>query len=271
MVYEHKNYKSFLKSVYAERVAKNPSYSLRAFSSQIGITQSMLVRIFKDQKNISFERSVVIAEKLQLEKSEAEYFTLLVQFETAKKQELKHYIQERLNLIAPQNKSYDLSVDVFKAIAEWYHVPILQLVTLPGFEASTKNIAKRLGITSIEAQVAVERLLRLELLEQTAPAQYRQTHDRILVNSKIPSSALQSFHRQLLEKAIEALTTQTPHEKVNGSETFVYDPSTIEEARQVTKEYYNKMNALSEKSKNPTEVYHLAVNFFRITKQEKLK
>ena len=55
--------------------------------------------------------------------------------------------------------------------------------------------------------------------------------------------------------------------KVIGTEVFAFDPSQLEKARTITNAYLDQMLELARKSKNRTEIYMTAVNFFRLSKK----
>lgn len=270
MVYETQNYRSFLKATLAEKAQKNPQFSLRAFSQFLGLTHGALGQVLRGNKNLSFERAVDIANKLKLSKREKDYFCTLVQFETAKNPETKIELLEKLNRLRPNSTINHVSVDTFKAMSEWYHLPILSMTGLSGFVFNAKNIATRLGITPIEASIALDRLQRLGLLKEENGV-WTQTGGRILASSEGPNKGLRQFHKQLLEKAIVALEAQGPEEKINGSETFTFSPNKVARAKEITEEYYERMLALAqeEDASGPTDVYHLQVNCFNLTKNTK--
>jgi len=157
MVYETQNYRSFLKATLAEKAQKNPQFSLRAFSQFLGLTHGALGQVLRGNKNLSFDRAVDIANKLKLSKREKDYFCTLVQFEAAKNPETKIELLEKLNRLRPNSTINHVSVDTFKAMSEWYHLPILTMTGLAGFVFNTKNIAIRLGITPIDASIAIDR------------------------------------------------------------------------------------------------------------------
>jgi uncharacterized protein (TIGR02147 family) len=270
MVYETQNYRSFLKATLAEKAQKNPQFSLRAFSQFLGLTHGALGQVLRGNKNLSFDRAVDIANKLKLSKREKDYFCTLVQFEAAKNPETKIELLEKLNRLRPNSTINHVSVDTFKAMSEWYHLPILTMTGLAGFVFNTKNIAIRLGITPIDASIAIDRLQRLGLLKEENGV-WSQTGGRILASSDGPNKGLRQFHKQLLEKAITALEEQGPEEKINGSETFAFSQNKVARAKEITEEYYERMLALAneEDKTGPTDVYHLQVNCFNLTKNTK--
>ncbi len=271
MVYETQNYRSFLKATLAEKIQANPQFSLRAFAQHLGLSHAALSQVFKGTKNLSFERAVDIANKLKLGEQEKEYFCTLVQYESAKGPQAKSELLDKLNRIRPQQQVHHLSLDVFKVISEWYHLPILNMTYIQGFDFTPKNVAARLGISAAEADVAIERLERLGMLAKDENGKYRKTEERFLAGSEEINQALRRYHRQFLEKAIDALETQTPAEKINGSETFAFSPAKVSRAKEITEDYYNRMLALAgeEDGGGPTDVYHLQVNCFNLTKTTK--
>jgi uncharacterized protein (TIGR02147 family) len=268
MVLEHTDYRAFLKNVLIERQRKNPSYSMRAFAQFLGITQAAVSQVLSGKKNLSSETALQVASKLRLGAAETEYFCLLVQLSAAKRPLAKESILNKLNSLNPQRPVRELSVDYFRSISDWYHLVIRNMTEIEGVDFSPKAIAARLGITPLEAEAAIERLCRLELIEKDPEREgrYRKTADYVLTQSAVPNEALRAFHRQMMEKAVESLTTQTPREKVVGSETFAIDTGCLEEARRITEEYFQKMLALSRNPSKKTQVFHLGVQFFNVTR-----
>lgn len=101
MIFEHENYRTYLKALLAERVARNSSYSLRSFAKTIGLAHSTLSLVIKGTKSLSLERCMDVAMRLNLSKVEQEYFSLLVQMEKLKDQEEIAFIRERLDRLRP--------------------------------------------------------------------------------------------------------------------------------------------------------------------------
>ncbi|MCM2278580.1 MAG: TIGR02147 family protein [Oligoflexia bacterium] len=269
MVLEHADYRAFLKGVVAQRKRNNPAYSLRAFARQIGIGQSALSQILAGRKNLSLERATQIATKLGLAAVETEYFLVLIQLETAKNVDLKKSLLARARSLNPRHETRDLSVDLFSVIADWYHFAIKNMTGLEGIEFAPAKIAKRLGISKIEAEAAIERLLRLELIEAdpARAGKFRRVESFTLTRSATPNEALRRFHRQMLQKASEALETQTPRERFTGSETFAISEEHLPKAFALADEFLRKIAALSDESQHPTQVYHAGVQFFNLTKE----
>ncbi len=271
MILGHTNYRVFLKSVLAEKKRANPSYSMRAFAQQIGLGQSAVSQVLAGKKNLSLEMGNKIAGKLGLNDSESEYFRTLIQIETTKDQDLKRSLLARAQALNPQREVRELSVDFFTAIADWYHLAIKNMTLLKNFAFTPESIAKRLGISKLEAETAIERLLRLEQIEADPEkaGRYRKVANYTVTRSAVPNEALRRFHRQTLTKAIDSLETQTPKEKFIGSETFAVDKEQLPKAFEYAEEFLQKMASLAEEARAPTDVYHAGVQFFNLTEGKK--
>jgi uncharacterized protein (TIGR02147 family) len=270
MIFDHTTYRSFLKSELVTRITANPAYSLRAFSKALQMTPSGLSQVLKGTKNLSQASALRVASKLGLSPDETEFFVQLVQFESAKDPEHKAAVQLRMRKHRPNNPAQDLSVDAFKMLSDWYHLPILMMTDLKGFTLSSKSVSERLGISVLEADVAIDRLARLDLLKRDDKGRLIRDQDYWVVSAKIPNAALRHYHRQMLGRAIESLESQSPQEKIVGSETFALDPKLLPQAERIAERFFGEMKELASTSKRPSEIYHFGLQFFRLTKKEKV-
>ncbi|NUM87638.1 MAG: TIGR02147 family protein [Bdellovibrionales bacterium] len=270
-ILETNNYRAWLKSVLSERQRANPSYSMRAFAQQLGLGQSAVSQVLAGKKNLSLESATRIAQKLRLKSQEAEYLRTLVQLEKTKGADLRKALLEKAQSLNPRREVRELSVDLFASIAEWHHLAIKNLLGVEGFVLTPASAAKRLGLSKLDAELAIARLERLEMIERDPgnPGAYRRTADYTLTQSAVPNEALRRFHREMLGKAAESLETQTPKEKFVGSETFALDETLLPEAFALADECLRRIAALSERSGHARNVYHAGLQVFRITKPEK--
>lgn len=244
---------------------------MRAFAKQIGLGQSALSQVLAGKKNLSLERGAQVASELGLSGSEAEYFRSLLLMENTKNLKLKSELLTQVQSQNPSRPVREYSVDMFSVIADWYHLVIKNMVGLKGFEFTPENISKTLGLSKIEVEVAIERLLRLEVIEPDSKqkGKYKKVDDYIMIRSNEASEALRTFHRQMLEKAIISLAEQTPKEKFVGSETFAISQKQLPKAFALADEFLTQMSKLSQETTHPTMVYHLGVQFFNMMKNER--
>lgn len=265
MIFEQQNYRLYLKNTLAERAAKSDGYSLRAFADKVGISVSFLSEVLSEKKSLSMELAFKIAVKLNLTETESQYLCLLVQLENEKDPDFRGELVKRLSSLNPKRKSHDLSADLFKVIADWYHFAILELTHLTNSSLRPDYVSKKLGISKMEAEVAIDRLKRLELLEKDSKGHYRKTHDYVLAQSQIPNGALKQFHRQILEKAILSLESQTPKERMSATDILPLNSKYLPEVDRLSQEFSAAVLKLSEKPGVKDSVYALGVHAFKLT------
>ncbi len=260
------NYRDLLKIELADRIAANPSYSLRAMAKKIGISPSMLSALLAGKKKISVERAFEIGKKLKFDKKKNAYFVGLVQLDRAKSPEQKVELLEQLNLQIPQAQTFALHLDHFRMIADWYHLPILEMTQLDHSVLTPSSAATALGISKAEAEAAIDRLLRLDLLEKNRQGQLKKSKSLLRASSDVPNAALRRFHEQMFVKAQQSLHQQSPQEKFVGSETFAFDEKQLKQAEEIFEDCFSRMISLAGSKKSKKQVYHLGIQFFRLTK-----
>lgn len=264
MIFAHRDYRLILKDALTAKSGGREPQSIRAFAKKLGVSTSFLSEVLNSHKALSMEYAFKVAIRLGLTDLEAQYFCLLVQLEHEKDPFFREEIQRRLNEVSPKRQARDISVDLFRSISEWYHAAILELTYLPGFLLSAENAAKKLGITKAEAEAAISRLERLDLLVKTRGA-WRKADNYVHSEAHIPSQAFREFHGRVLAKAGEALQWQSPKERMSATDVLAFDSKQLPTVDRLSREFSSAVMKLSEKSKVKDSVYALAVQFFRLS------
>ncbi len=268
MVTEHKHYRGFLRATLSDRRGRNSSYSLRAFARALDVPASHLSMILNDKAHLSPERAAQVADHLELEGSEREYFLLLVEYEQTAHPDTRSTLEERLRELAGQKAPHDISTDTFKLISDWYHFPLLMMTEIPGERLTRESVAARLGITKFEAEAGMERLERLGMLKRQPDGRATRWQESARAESKTPNPALRKFHLQMLKKAEEAVEEQSPQERYIGSETVAIAPEHLSIVHEEMARFRSNLVArISEATREtkPSEIYHLNLNFFRVS------
>ncbi len=271
-IYEFSNYREFLRAALAERIQNNPSYSLRAFARDCGLGSSTLSGAMNGRSNLSIGAALKIAGILKLEKQHVTYLYDLVSLELQKDARVRKTIMERLRKNHPQKRELtDLTVEQFKQMSEWYHSAIMELPRLKNFIFNEDNTAKILGISLPTAQLAIGRLKKLEILEEDKSGNIARKNPETRVTAEIKSSAFRAFYRQMFQKASAALDTQTPQERLSGYLTIPINPKALKEVDDLISKFFEDVRGVSEKYGSETEVYHMMIHFFNLTKRKKEK
>lgn len=256
-----------LRSKLAERQALNSRYSMRAFARDLGLAPSRMSEILKGKQRLSAQKAKEISQALGLSDSEKEFFVLQVAAEASRSRKARREAQEALSRLVANQPVSSLTEDQFHVISDWYHFAILELLQTKECQSTTRWIARRLGITEIQAQEALERLIRLGLVKQER-GRLLSTEVHLQTTYEVPSESIRRFSRQILELAQNAIVHQSVMERDIGTLTVAIHPDEIPSIKEFLRKKRRALNRkLYEKSRvqKPTEVYVLATQFFRLT------
>lgn len=257
-----KDYRSLLKEHYASRTAKNARYSMRAFARDLGVSSARLSEVLNHNDAFSRKAAERIALRLGLSKQEQEFFCTLVDSENGRSSRIREIAIKKLQKLDVA-KDDRLKLDVFELIADWHHFAILELTELPQFESSEKWIAKKLSITEAEAGVAVERLVRLNLLSKKA-SRWSAIDSQTYAQSGIPSAAVRRYHRQVLQKASDAIEFQNVDEREYISAVMSISSKQIPLAKKKLNEFQREFcSAMHCEANKKDDVYFFSMQFFR--------
>lgn len=252
-----------LREEFLARKKRNPKYSLRAFAGFLGCSAAQLSHILRGSKRVSetLERRFVHA--LRLAGERRRLFETVARFERAETGDDRGALQETLrDLCMAGGKSLVLKADVFQLMANWHHQAIVELTHVQDFRSDPAWIATALGISRLEAEVAVERLLRLGLLEHTGRGLRSASPDGFQVE-EVPSRAVRSLHRTMLARAVRALDEQPVHERDFTTITMAVDPARLPEARRCIRRFHQEIQKCLEVGVR-TRLYQVGIQLFRL-------
>lgn len=264
MIFEHQDYRTFLKVTLEDRTTKSKGYSLRAFAKSIQVSNSFLSEVLSAKKSLSMDLAFKIAVRLALTEKETHYLCLLVQLEQAREPSFREAISKQLAAMNPKRLNHDLSVELFKVITEWYHLATLELTCLTNFKLSPASVADKLGISKVDADLAIDRLKRLELIEPTKNG-YRKAKGYILSAVNVSNEDFKNYHSQHLEKAKVSLHSQSPQERMSATDVLAIDSKYVHEVDRLSQEFSAAVLRLGDKSKVKDSVYALSVHFYKLT------
>jgi transcriptional regulator with XRE-family HTH domain len=242
------SFRIWLQKQFTERCRRNSRYSLRAFAKALDMDPSTLSQILSGKRNVSKNIIKIICDRLSASPKEMSIFGLS-------------------SLQGDTDPDYfQVNMDTFSVISDWYHYAILELTFTSGFKSDAKWIAKKLSITVEEAKAAVERLKRLGLLLEENGSLIKST--RFLTNKAEvnTSAAHQQLQRQIVEKALVAIDEVSAEEKDVSSMTIAIDLSNLEKARELIRRFRREMCSLLEDGEQ-TQVYHLGIQLYPVSKK----
>jgi len=154
-------FRLFLQAELARRCAANEQYSLRAFANSLGVDHSSLSQMLRGTRRITPGKVAEFSKALGIDATRTERFLAGAGMNT------------REIPSATYDAIVQLAQDAAGLLSEWSGYAILELLRLRDFRPDARWIAKMLGMSADEVNIALQRLLRLGLLEMTDEMHWR--------------------------------------------------------------------------------------------------
>ena len=158
-------------------------------------------------------------------------------------------------------------VERFKSISQWYHLAILNLTFVKGFKSEPQWIANRLGISTLEASEAVDRLLHLGLLRRDEAGALKKTAENLYIKTIRSESALRKFHAEMIEKAkneLKKIDDEAFQSRLINGVTFACAPEHIETIKEMIHEFQDRILAFTKPGPHQ-EIYQFNSQLFSLT------
>ena len=244
-----------VRAEYLKRKRRNSHYSMRAFAKALDIPSGRLSEILAKKRRITEKMGLHIADKLALSPVERQSFLKTICSEKASKKEKQQ-----------GHRDYQLpNFDNFYFTSDWYHYGILALLRTKNFKPCSRWIAQRLGISKLEIEEAMDRMVRLQVLEKTDEGWQRKI-GTIKTTEDIPSAALKKAHMETLERAILSLDDVPVQERDLSSVTIACNPNRLAEAKDRIRKFRRELADFLESSEDKTEVYELSLQLVPLTR-----
>jgi uncharacterized protein (TIGR02147 family) len=257
-------YRNILILELERRKKVNPSYSLRAYARDLGITPPQLSSVLKGTKGISPEAAQKIAEKLALSDEEAEVFQYSALALHSREKRKRKNSQDILKKLIAGKQFRILEESKFSLINEWFYLSLLQMFELKDFKPNSTWMSDRLGTTKQETEAALTLLEKMKLLKKT-DAFYKPAQEFIKTED-IPSRTIRFYLQQMLNKASKALETQSIEERDFSSTVFSIDANEIGAFKKKLRDFREQFCQEASMTRSKNEIYNLSIQFFKVTK-----
>ncbi len=269
-IFDAASVNDFLRRELDRRLGGNPRYSMRAFARHLGMSPGELSEVLREKRPISARACQKVARALDL--SPAEFKHLLVLATTT------GHSGQRANEAVPLKSAlataqiHRLNEDRFRLVSDWWCLAILNLLDLDDIKWTSVDIAERFGISTLQAQSAMDRLERLSLVKRQFGDRAVPTNDFVEHLSEVSSEAIRRYHRSLLEKAIEALDTHDREQRDVTGIGFAIDRRELKAIAHEISEFQDQLIAKygrKRRGRKFDSVYQFEAALFRLSPAEK--
>jgi len=254
-----------LSETLSERTSANPRYSLRAFARDLKISPQQLSNVMNARRGMSVELAERIANKLELDLRQRTAFVESLKAKFSRSVSQRAIARAKLRDLAAQSEIRNLDVELFQSISSWYHFTLIELIKLStGKKDPLRWFARKLDISENEIALSLERLERVGLISHIA-GRYQVNQESHLTDREISTESVRKYHRQILEKALQALAFQGNEERYGSSSTLPIRVKNVAHARKLIQDFRLAFTQEVSDSQAGEEVYGLSIHFFRLT------
>jgi uncharacterized protein (TIGR02147 family) len=239
----------YLQSVLNEKQQKNPKFSLRQFSKQLGFSSpATLSRVLQSKRRISLKLVQGIASKLQLGEAETEHLAFLAFFDGVRNKK-KPVAGSPLDFSHP--KWTPLASDQFHHLRDWYSITILLMTSLRDFRADPKWISEKLKgrATPEECQEGIDRLVRLGFLQVSNDGSLKRTSlDSIDISFDHSTQAIRDYYKHILLISLSKLKLEPVEKRRMDVMTFSLKKEDLPLVQTIIRDAHQKIGNLSRES-----------------------
>ena len=259
-----------LSEKFNEKKLRNPSFSIRSWASQMGLSShGGLQQILAGKRTVPKKYIPGIIKTLSLNTGEAMYFETLIDFEKAKNPEEKEIYYKRLNHLRPNKREVQvLEIENFKYFQNPLHSIIRTMIERSDFENNPEWIKKKLRIktTKREVEEVLERLIRLDLISEEK-GKLKKTHKHIKNKIDVPSKAVEEYHQKMSLLASQEINKQDINQREYNSFCLNIPKGKIKGAKKKIRNFVDDfIGEFEAPNKKSNETYQLNVQLFSLIK-----
>lgn len=239
----------FLQTLFDERKAKNPRYSLRAFARQLEVDSSTLSSILTGRRKVSPRQVTRILRKLGIEDVDVQL----------------RFIASAagIELPEPPHEYSEVDMKVFAAMRDWEHSAIMAAFDIdPTLDEA--RLARLLGLPASRVHRSVNRLRELGMVVRKGN-EWRTTSPHQVASPSVSSRAMRDCHRQYIEKALDSLEKDEVDVRDISGITVSFERKRLPAIRLAIREFRRKIADLADRG-GADSVYRLNVQLFPLTK-----
>jgi uncharacterized protein (TIGR02147 family) len=245
---------SILRERFRAATRRNPRFSLRSFAKQLGIDHSTLSQVLRRKRRLSPSDLQAVGKRMGLGEEAIQAYA-----QTCGKKSQRKQTPEDVH-------SFHLDLDNFQLLSVWYHYAILELIQVQGFKTDSRWIANTLGIAVEDVNIALQRLMRLGLLEMSARNRWiDKSGDAQFHSSALTEPASNQLNLEVHELAVDAIKSTASLHRVHRQMIVAIDSKSLPRLQSLADEFMNELRSLISECSTKDDVYQVGISLFPVT------
>jgi len=267
-IFTYLDYRGFCRDFYHWKKKTDSRFSFRSFAREAQVAGSYLKHIMDGARNLSPEMCHKFGLGMGLDAKEIDYFETLVRFNQAISIEEKAVYLDRLR----RKKSRALKpmgmADAVHLLSHWYVVAIKEIiVTLNSDNASLIQRVLRKKIPESLVDRTIQELKDLGWIF-LSNGRWSSQVSQIQFPDEVKSYVVRSFHRQMLELAVEGLEDELSTREY-GAAVFTFPKSEFLKLKEKIKDLQLELvgfvqDLASQTADQKQGVYHFGIQCFSL-------
>ena len=263
-VFEYSDYRGYIKDAIGEKRKRNPQYSYRSAANRMGISSGSLIRILNGTRHAGPELLPKLITFLGLKKREAEYFSLIVGFESIKDENKRRACYQKImRMRAQRNKS--VPPGNYRFFEQWYHVALYELLRTGAYSGDDAAFGAQLipPVSESKTRKALDLLKRLGYVREAGKSGAAcAVHPFLTTGDSWESAAIHAFQTAVSNLGARALDTIPKEERDISTLTMALSKEAFAKVRDVVKKARMEISAIECDCANPERVYQINFQCF---------
>lgn len=263
-IFEYTDYRLYLRDFYEYTKERKPYFSFRFISSRLGINPGFIFRLMSGKTHIGPQKIEAIADLLDLQGRQREYFIELVRLGKAKRDD---EIQDSFKKLQSIRGLHFTTIvdDQMEFFSKWHHMAMRSLLSIYPFDG--KNY-RRLGamlvppISTDEARESVNLLSKLGLIFLDENGIYKVMDTFVSTKEKWSSVIIHQYQKTSIDLSIKALDNLPKSIRDISTVTFTCSQELLETLRDRLQEIRQEILTLSKDCTSEDCVMQLNLQLF---------
>lgn len=262
---------TILQSGFRRLKQHNELASLRSIALSLRLSGSYLSKVFRGERKLSPKLVAPLGKTLRLDHHEIKEIQrhILADIEDRKMARMTgvRAVQPRKSSVTTNYEA--LGAKDFWLLENWFHLPLMNLITVEDAGSDTACLAKRLGISKHQVEQSLERMMRDGYVRREADGKFKRTKMKIRFPAQRSDARIREYHKSAIRRALTELeptpTDAQFKERLISGMAFAANPEKLSQAKLILEEaMFRAAELLSE---DPcSEVFQLNLQLFKLTK-----
>jgi uncharacterized protein (TIGR02147 family) len=261
------DYRAYLRDLVGERRKKGLPCSNRWFAQRAGMhSTSWLTSLLQGRKGLSLASAAKLSRALGHSSIQARYFSALVEFNQARKEDERREGFLKLQAMARLSDPRLLRETQYGYYSAWHHSAVRAILAMKPFRGDYAALAAALvpPISPQDARKSVKLMLDLGLVEQDGDG-LKVTSAAITTGRKATALQVDLFHQQTMRLAMEAMDRFAKPDREFSTMTIGIAPELLPMVKDILAEARRRIGELAEASESASRVYQVNMQLFPLS------